>query len=380
MAFRRCFVPSLSVVAVAWAVATLGAAYRGHADDRDVNAILSAYPALKNTPADACATCHASGVVRRISPGDGMRHENHCDYCHAVFVRDRQDVRMTLNRFGLAYLEAGRSAAAVTTLAGRDADGDGASNEAELKAGTNPGDPASGPSARVAPSRSLTVSALKALAPAVEQPLFLNSTKSRSGDVYTDYRGLVLADVLKAVGLLDTAESVDLLSADGYERTFTLAELAKAWPQGAPVMGLGKAELGPCGWVTYASRRLESGTPLPPARILLAFEENGQPLEKARFEPDGGRLLGRGPLRAVVPQFVVAPPDLPQTADASCAPKVPAGQRFHEEYDHNAGASQYAVVAIRVKPLPTGTRDIDWQTAAARRLENEELVVFGAIR
>jgi len=342
--------------------------------------VLAAYPALRDTPADSCATCHASGVVKRISPGEGLRHENHCDYCHAVFVRDGKGVRQTLNRFALAYLAGGRNAAAITALAGSDSDGDGASNEAELKAGTNPGEASSSPALAVAPSRALTVAELKAMVPAVNLTVFLNSTKSRSGDVYSDFRGLVLADVLRGIGLLGTADSVDLLSVDGYERTFTLAELSTAWPQGVPVMGLGKADLGPCGWVTYASKTLAPGVPLPAARILLAFDENGQPLEKARIDPATGRIAGKGPLRAIVPQFVASSPDLPQTADPACAPRVAAGHRFHEEYDHNAGASQNAVVAIRVKPLPTGTRDFDWQTAAASRLATEEVVVFGAIR
>ncbi len=112
----------------------------------------------------------------------------------------------------------------------------------------------------------------------------------------------------------------------------------------------------------------------------MAFEENGQPLEKARIDPDTGRILGKGPLRAIVPQFVVSPPDLPLAADASCPAKVRAEYRYHEEYDHNAGASQSAVVALRVKPLPKGTRDIDWQTPAAQWLANEEVVIFGAIK
>ena len=369
------------VVALAIAsAAPLQSAYRGHADDRDVNALLSTYPALKGGPADSCATCHTGGRAKRVSPGEGMRDENHCDYCHAVFVRDKKDVRETLNRFGRAYLDAGRTPAAIAALAAKDSDDDGASNEAELRAGTNPGVASSAPSLRLAPSRTLNLTALKSLVPAVSQAVFLNSTKSRSGDAYSDFRGLVLADVLQAVGLLDSADSVDLLSADGYERTFTLAELRAHWPQGAPVMGLGKTDLGACGWVTYSARTIAAGTPLPAARILLAFEENGQVLEKARIEPETGRLVGKGPLRAIVPQFVPAPPDLPQTADASCSAKVAPPQRFHEEYDHNAGASQSALVAIRVKPLPRGTRDVDWQSAAARLLQNEEVVIFGGIK
>ena len=44
-------------------MATAYSAYKGHANDADVNAILSAYPALKNTAVDSCATCHKSGEV-----------------------------------------------------------------------------------------------------------------------------------------------------------------------------------------------------------------------------------------------------------------------------------------------------------------------------
>ncbi len=374
-----CFSGSASCVVVL--AATLHSAYRGHADDRDVNALLSAYPALKNTPADSCATCHSGGVVKRIPPGEGMRDENHCDYCHAVFVRDKKDVRETLNRFGRAYLAAGRSAAAVTALAAKDSDGDGASDEAELKAGTNPGDASSSPARPAAPSRALTVAALKSLVPPVDQVLFLNSTKSRIGRRVQRLprpgpRGRAAGRRPARLGGERGPAVGRWLRADVHARRVEAGLAARprrrwAWARRSSA---------PCGWVTYASRRLEPGKPLPPAKVLLAFEENGQPLEKARFEAETGRLLGKGPFRAVVPQFVVSPPDLPLTADPSCPPKVAAEHRFHEEYDHNAGASQNAVVAIRVKPLPKGTRDIDWQTTALKRLAAEEVVFFGAIR
>jgi hypothetical protein len=113
---------------------------------------------------------------------------------------------------------------------------------------------------------------------------------------------------------------------------------------------------------------------------MLAFEENGQPLEKARFEPTTGRLVGKGPLRVMVPHVKISPPDLPQFADPSCAGKVASEYRFHEEYEHNGGASAYAIVAVRVTPLPKGTRDIDWQSAATRSLANEQIVFFGALK
>jgi hypothetical protein len=361
-------------------VAPIQSAYKGHADNRDIDAVLATYPAVKGGPGDSCVTCHTGGRVKGISPGSAVRDENHCDFCHAAIVRDKRDVRESLNAFGLAYLAAGRTAAALATIGPADSDGDGASNDAEFRAGTNPGDRASSPSAPAAPSRTYTVAGLKGLARPIEQTVFLNSTKSRSGDGYAHYQGFVLGELLGAIGLREGAESVDLLSVDGYERSFTLVELRKAWPQGVPAMGLGKDDLGPCGWVSYPSKALVAGRPLPAASIMLAFEENGQALETARVDPATGRIVGKGPLRSVVPQFVVSPPDLPQTADPACSARVAPEFRFHEAYDHNAGASQSALVAIRVKPLPKGTRDVDWLTGAQERLAHEELVVFGAIR
>jgi len=158
------------------------------------------------------------------------------------------------------------------------------------------------------------------------------------------------------------------------------ARCLSPWPQGPPVMGLGGQDLGACGWVTYGSRRLEAGKTLPGVPVMLAFEENGQPFETARFDPATGRLAGKGPVRVIVPQAKVAPPDLPQFADASCPGKVDPAHRFHEEYDHNAGASAYAIVAVRVKPLPDATRDIDWQSAASRALADGAIVFFGALK
>ncbi len=354
-------------------------AYKGHADDRDIEAVLASYPALKGTPVDSCATCHLSGRVTDPMKAGGVRSENHCDYCHAVFVRDKRDVRETLNRYGADYLAAGRGAPAVSALAAKDSDGDGFSNEVEFKGGTDPGDGASNPAVPPAPSRMYTALALRSLSPVVDQAILLNSTKSRSGDAYNDYRGNTLWEILQAVGVLGTAESVDLLSADGYERTFTIEELKRAWPQGSPVMGLGRQELGDCGWVSYNARALDPAKPLPGARVMLAYEENGRLLAPASIDTATGRIVGAGPLRAVTPQFQISPPDLPQHADPSCAARVTPGERFHEDYDHNAGRSPFAIVAIRIKPLPPGTRDIDWQSAATRHLGSGEIVFFGAL-
>ena len=103
-------------------------------------------------------------------------------------------------------------------------------------------------------------------------------------------------------------------------------------------------------------------------------------VEKARLDPATGKLAGQGPVRVVTPQFAVSPPDLPSTIDATCRDKVAPAYRFHDDYDHNGGKSVHGVVAVRILPLPKGTRDIDWQSAAGRRLDSEEIVFFGALK
>jgi hypothetical protein len=379
MSVRRFSVP-LAACAVVVMLSPLYSAYKGHASDDDINAVLAVYPDLKGTPADSCATCHKSGDVKDPLAGGRLRHENHCGYCHALVNREKRGSKDTLNRYGLEYLAKGRSAQAVRALATIDSDGDGFSNDVELKKGTNPGDAASKPSLPVAPSRSYTAAQIKALTPVVDLPVFINTTENRKGDAYNDYRGNSLWATLQAVDVSETATAVDIVSADGYEQTFTIEEVRKSWPQGVPVMGFGQQDLGTCGWVSYASARLAAGKPLPNVPVMLVFEENGRPLQKARLDAATGRLIGQGPVRVVTPQFAVSPPDLPRPLDPSCREKVAPEYRFHEDYEHNGGKSVHGIVAVRILPLPKGTRDIDWQSAAARWLESEEIVFFGALK
>jgi hypothetical protein len=41
--------------------------------------------------------------------------------------------------------------------------------------------------------------------------------------------------LLQKIGISADADSVDFLSLDGFEGTFTMDELRREWPQGAPV-------------------------------------------------------------------------------------------------------------------------------------------------
>jgi hypothetical protein len=125
---------------------------------------------------------------------------------------------------------------------------------------------------------------------------------------------------------------------------------------------------------------LDAGKILPVATILFAFEENRKKLETARFDPETGRVTGAGPLRLIVPQSRISPPDLGQRADPACGTKVAELHRFHEDYDHNGGKCSFAIIAVRVHPLPKGTRDYEWETVREQFIANEKVVFFGALK
>jgi hypothetical protein len=356
------------------------AAFRGHATDTDYVALLSSDPSLKGTAVDSCATCHRVGSVPDPEKPGAMRHENYCEYCHSVYTYGKGDIRQTLNPFGVDYLAAGRGLEAIKAIAARDSDGDGAANQAELTRATNPGDAASNPSARIAPSRVVSLAEMEKLAASVTQVMLMNTPVHPSGDSYDSYRGYRVGELLNAVAISEAAESIDFISLDGFERTLTMDELHGNWPQGAPVLDLGKADLGDCGWTQYNVKGLDPTRPLPNASILLAFEEDEARIARATIDEKTGKIVGTGPLRLVVPQFHVSPPDMLPSADKACLARVDPRYHYQENYDHNGGKSAFSIVAVRVNPLPKGTRDIDWQKVAAECIAKDQVVFFGALK
>jgi hypothetical protein len=113
---------------------------------------------------------------------------------------------------------------------------------------------------------------------------------------------------------------------------------------------------------------------------MLAFEENGKKIEAAAMDAVTGKIRGTGPLRLVVPQFQISPPDLSEYADKSCQDKAAPEYRFNPSYDHNGGKSSFSIIAIRVNPLPKGTRDFEWEKVRNQFVAQEKLVIFGAIK
>jgi hypothetical protein len=357
------------------------AAYKGH-HEKDMPVMLQAYPDIAGTALDDCAVCHKRGPAP--VPGDPAKRSAQvtaCDYCHADMLAKGLDARGTLNSYGQAYLDAGRSEQALRGLESADSDGDGASNAQEIKDRTLPGDADDNKAAPTAPQRTLLLQDLQKRLPAYKVPLFMNVSKSPDGDRYDDLEGFLLLDVLIAAGMADNAESVDVISVDGYAKTFSIDQLRQMYEQAAPVFGLGEADLGACGWVQYNASRLVADEPLPLAGVMLSYAMNGAPYDPAALDPETGKLRGSGPFRSVAPQMrSPGPPDMSSRADAACLDVVPQVYYYKKnEYEKNSDYCVKAVVALRVNPLPAGARAPHWQPGAMKNISEQSIIVFGAL-
>lgn len=369
-----------SVMLLVTAAPAAHAAYDSHAEP-DSELFFAAYPHLLGTRMDGCDACHVRIVALPPGAAEGPAVPlSSCDSCHVITDHGRRPGD-TLTAFGRDYLAAGRDAAALAAIGPHDSDGDGHANAAELAAATDPGDPASTPDAQPAPSAMVSLEGLLAAGvPTSEQTIFVNVSKSREGDSYSAVRGFRLIDVLVAAGLSDAATSIDVISLDGYQASFSVEQLRRSYPQAVPVPGLDRETLGECGWVRYGAGDLAPDEPLADAEVLLTFAINGDRYEPAMLA-EGGRLRGSGPFRVVAPQMKSPGiPDLSSRADPACLAEVPERHHYHREYEKNSDYCVKAVVAIRVHPLPAGTMDIHWPQHAAAALREESIMVFGALK
>ena len=368
------------VAALMLSVIVSAAAYRTHTEP-DSDLFFKTYPQVLGTRMDGCDACHVRIVA--LPPGEtsgkGVQLSA-CDSCHRLTDHGRKQGN-TLTSYGLDYKKAGRNAEAFAAIAKLDSDGDVASNAAEIDAKTNPGDRRSAPNKRLAAHAVLSYDDLvRKGIPTYEQAIFVNVSKSKDGDSYSDLRGFKLIDVLEAAGMAKGAESVDVISLDGYMTTFSIRQLRRAYPQAAPVLGLDSEALGECGWVRYEARNLKPGVPLPNANILLTFAANGQEYPPARIN-DQQRLVGSGPFRVVAPQMKSPGiPDISSRATDACVQKVSEQYRFNRDYEKNSDYCVKAVVAIRVNPVPPGMMDIHWPQYAQKAIDDKSIVIFGAIK
>jgi hypothetical protein len=361
-------------------------AYRGHSGEHDVATFVSVYRAAVGSRLDDCQTCHRGGAFTEARSGRTVTR-NPCDYCHLIqhpaagYAEPMPATfRATLNAYGLAYLDAGRSARALRAIARLDSDSDGATNAAEIAALRYPGDRASRPDQPAVPMRSFTMAQLRAL-PARTAFLLVNASR-QAADYYATYGGVRVRDLLIAAGVDPDAprfEGVTVIAPDGYQKDLAARQVNAPFPVAPFFGGLDSAGLGAdCGFVQYPSplpSGVRDGAPIPGEPwMLLAYERDGRPMDVASLDAATGRIRGEGPFRLVVPQSTPGAPDRGSAArPAAC----PDGHAYDPAADHNADPMVRGVIAIRVNPLPAGREDFDARNGGWAFVENASVVVYG---
>jgi len=315
-----------------------------------------------------------------------------CQWCHFKFGYNKSgDIAATLNAYGKDYLDKGRSAAALKAIEQLDSDEDGYFNLAEINATRYPGDKTDDPNKVVAPYRIYSKAQLKAM-PQHSQFMLMNTTKS--GDYYAEYAGVVMQDLLNRAGVAANATKITVYAPDGFAQGHPLEDsTSNAGSSYAPyVNGTYPAAtyytdseadkaVTSYGWCDYTSpgnAGRANGSPITVSgglRLILAQQADGKDLVPGVLDATNKLKSGtEGPFRVVTPQKIVGPPD-----QASTATKQDVRWPYDANADHNAGFSSKSATIIKVEPLPTGTTDIDVLEAGWGYIDQEKIVIYGAL-
>lgn len=375
---------SLALVAAVPQKTASSRAYAGHENDMDINNFIRQYPKAAGTRLDDCQTCHRAGVMGT----DTEREYSPCGYCHLLQYPNPKyrtgvpaDYEATLNSYGLAYENAGRTVEALAEIAKLDSDGDGFANDVEIADLRYPGDPASRPGQPLAPFVSLSWDAIRKL-PAVKQFMLMNTTKEPTDD-YVTYTGVKILDLLAAAGVnLKGVEGITVFAPDGYSIDLTIDDVTRPFPRGHFYAGPAALKNTDRAFIKYpevippgvSDGREISEVPW----LLLAFEREGKPLDISSYEKGTGKLAGEGPYRLVKPQRdVMGDPSKPGRPDRSLKAKTYGdGWDFNPKIDHNAGACVRGACVIRVNPVPKGFEEYDWKNSWPL-ITDRRVVIYG---
>lgn len=364
------------VVGLLMGALSVFAAYH-HRGEHDSANFLKAYPAKAGGKLDQCALCHSGGQLEKSGTAISL---GSCQWCHFKYGYDKKGtLGATLNAYGRDYLQHGRSAAAVAAIEGLDSDGEGFSNREEIAADRFPGNSNDDPKKTAAPMRVYSRVQLEAF-PQHQEFLLMNASKS--GDEYAEYSGVSMEALLGDAGILASAKGITVFAADGWSQYHPLRPLDD--PAMYPVFGTypeARYHFSPqaSSWCDYSAPSCAGRKPgdrihAPGGLLmLLALKKEGVPLAPAVLSADN-RLEGQGPYRVIVPQKEPSPPD--QSSKARAQDGL---WPYKADWDHNAGSSTRSVTMIRVEPLPPGTTDIDVKEVGWRYIDEEKIVIYGAI-
>ncbi len=383
MKFRWIF---LATVLLILTTASAGFCAYHHEGEHDAERFLSVYPGKAGTKLDHCALCHTAGQYqddrgRTVSLGS-------CQWCHYTYGYDGSgNILDTMNDYGRDYHDNGRNAAAVSAIENLDSDADGYTNIEEIQANRFPGDAGDDPSQVTASYRIYTKAQLKALGGHTQ---FLLMNTSRSGDYYAEYSGVPVADLLTDAGIVSTATGITVFSPDGWAQYHPLEE-DPGQPEFYHVKGTypdavyhyqeqADVALNPNdGWCDYGAPSCagrDNGDAIVLAggyKMILAYQRESEDMDPGILNKDN-KLDGEGPFRVVPPQKSPSPPD-----QSSRATNQSVVWPYDNDWDHNAGSSTRTVTIIRVEPLPAGTTDIDVLEAGWAYVDQEKVIIYGAI-
>lgn len=371
--------------------AAIGFAAYNHQDEKDASNFLSVYPDKKGTKLDSCALCHKGGQY--VSKGK-LATLGSCQWCHYSYgYNGAGNIEDTVNEYGMTYKNAGRNAAAISTVAGLDSDGDGYTNNQEIEADTFPGNPHDHPGLKQAPFRIYTKAQLESM---IQHTEFLLMNTSRSGDYYAQYSGVPIKELLDDAGILPSATDIIVYSPDGWAQTHPLnydeniamyhvygnmpGQTYQYPPANYYYNTEADTKTNPAyGWCDYSAPSCvgrSNGDPINVdggLKAILAIKREGAYLDPGILNSENS-LDGEGPFRVVVPQKYVNAPD--QSSKASNQNVI---WPYNSNWDHNAGSSTRTVTIIKVEPLPEGTTDIDVLEAGWNYVDQEKIIIYGAI-
>jgi hypothetical protein len=356
------------------------AAYQ-HMGEADSGNFVAVHPEKAGTKLDSCSLCHGGGAVQ---VGGKPMSVGSCQWCHTAYGYDgKGDISQTLNPYGKDYLAYGRTADAVKAIESLDSDGDGFSNSEEIAATRYPGDPNDDPTKVPAPFRVYARDQLEKL-PQYTEFMLMNASKST--DYYADYTGVPMEDFLRNL-ILPSATGITVYSPDGFSQYHPLNpeplfyQLFGTYPP-AKYFYSEQADIAKSpsdGWADYsapgvAGRNNGDAIATPAGlKMLLAIKRDGKYLAPGVLDSTN-KLDGEGPFRVVPPQLINTPPD--QRSNAKNQGVV---WPYDANADHNAGFSTRSTTIIRVEPLPEGTTDIDVLEAGWGYVDQDKIVVYGAI-
>jgi len=367
--------------------------YSGHENDQDSNNFVRAFSGTQATRLDDCQTCHRAGANDGNSDPTRIKIvTNVCAHCHLLEWPDSTytvDVPTnyydTLNDFGKAYMNGGRSVAALTAIADQDSDGDGFTNVEEIADNRFPGNPDSKPGQPLAPCRVITKSQLTSMT-YHEQLMLMNTTKQQYDD-YTNYGGVKVTDFLNAAGVDMTASTgITVFAPDGFSRDHPkdddgsdlTYDINFNYPHGTfyrdTVLYENSNLLLNC--VTYpevlpAYGHLDEIT--DDLFLMIAYNRNGTMLSDSYYDGSTGRLEGEGPFRLVNPQNIASRPD---RGSKSVQADPTDGYNYLNSLDHNAGSSTRGMCVIRINPMPAGYEEYDY-TNGWSLIEDQVIVIYG---